>query len=304
MEPKPSNIVTVGHFSIDSIVLPNRPHALMMLGGSVTYASIVTRRLEENVSIISRVGRDFPEAYIWWLKQEGIDLSGVVRSETETTTRFELEYNNDLSNRTLKLINRAGPIKLDDLPENLHAKAIHIAPIAGEISVEVVKRLKQCTDVLAFDPQGMLRRFDEAGNVTCCSLMDKSMLDFINIYKSSSDELSILTGQSNLKAAIKAIHDHGVKIVIVTMGVKGAVVSVEKNIFNVPVFEPRAFVDPTGAGDAFLGAFLTEYNRDGDSFWCACVGSAAASIVVEGLGPTCIGDKDEIYRRAEALYEK
>jgi hypothetical protein len=34
------------------------------------------------------------------------------------------------------------------------------------------------------------------------------------------------------------------------------------------------------------------------------VGNAAASVVVEGLGATSIGEKEEIYRRAEAIYEK
>jgi hypothetical protein len=38
--------------------------------------------------------------------------------------------------------------------------------------------------------------------------------------------------------------------------------------------------------------------------WCACVGSAAASLVVEAAGPTFLGDKIEINRRARILYEK
>ena len=304
MESVPSDVTVVGHFSVDSILLPSRPHAFMMLGGAVAYVSLVTKRLEGNVSVISRVGGDFPEAYMWWLQQEGIDVSGVVKHETEATTRFELEYNSDLSNRTLKLKSRGAPIKLEDFPKNVNAKVIHIAPIAGEITIDVAEHLKHCTDVLSFDPQGLLRRFDAAGNVTCCSLMDKSLLDMVNVYKSSSDEISVLTGQSNLKAAMKAVHDHGVETVIVTMGGKGAVLSVEKTVYNIPACQSKAFVDPTGAGDAFMGGFLTEYVRAKDSFWCACVGSAAASLIVEGLGPTCLGDKEEIYRRANVIYEK
>ena len=304
MESVPSDVTVVGHFSVDSILLPSRPHAFMMLGGAVAYVSLVTKRLEGNVSVISRVGGDFPEAYMWWLQQEGIDVSGVVKHETEATTRFELEYNSDLSNRTLKLKSRGAPIKLEDFPKNVNAKVIHIAPIAGEITIDVAEHLKHCTDVLSFDPQGLLRRFDAAGNVTCCSLMDKSLLDMVNVYKSSSDEISVLTGQSNLKAAMKAVHDHGVETVIVTMGGKGAVLSVEKTVYNIPACQSKAFVDPTGAGDAFIGGFLTEYVRAKDSFWCACVGSAAASLIVEGLGPTCLGDKEEIYRRANVIYEK
>ncbi len=270
----------------------------------MAYASLVTRELKENVSIVSKVGRDFPEAFMWWLKQEGINLSGVTRHDAELTTGFNLEYSNDLSSRTLKLRNRGTLIRLSDLPESLEAEAVYVAPIAGEISLEVVERLEQCTDLLALDPQGLLRRFDEEGNVTYCSLMDKKMLDLVGIYKSSSDELSLLTGHSNLKAALKLVHDHGVKIVLVTMGEKGAIVSFDESIIEIPAFKPKALVDPTGAGDTFMGAFLAEYVQSKDTFWCACVGSAAASIAVESLGPTKIGERDEIHKRAIELYEK
>src|SRR3989304_9035995 len=158
MELRISDVTVVGHFSIDSIFLPSR-HPFVVLGGSVTYVSLVTKRLDGTASIISKVGGDFPEAYMWWLQQEGIDLSGVIRLENERTTRFELEYNKDLSNRTMRLKNRASPINLSDLPSSLRARAIHIAPIAGEISYEVVEHLKHCADVLSFDPQGLLRSF-------------------------------------------------------------------------------------------------------------------------------------------------
>jgi len=34
------------------------------------------------------------------------------------------------------------------------------------------------------------------------------------------------------------------------------------------------------------------------------VGCAAASQVLEGIGPTFFGKKEEIYQRAQSLYEK
>jgi len=304
MEPSISDVSVVGHFSVDSILLPSRPHAFMMLGGSVTYVSLVTKRLEGNASIISKVGGDFPEAYLWWLREEGIDLTGVVKRETEQTTRFELEYSSDLAERKLRLKGKASPITIDDLPKVGHAKALHIAPIDGEISYDVAEHLKKYADILSFDPQGMLRAFDEEGNVHCCAPIDRRLLSLVNVYKSSLEETTALTGQTDIKPALKAIHDFGVETIIITLGAKGAVLSVAETIYNVPACPGNPVVDPTGAGDVFIGAFLTEYTRAKDSFWCACVGSAAASLVVEGLGPTSIGQKEEIYRRAECIYEK
>jgi sugar/nucleoside kinase (ribokinase family) len=227
-----------------------------------------------------------------------------VKREEEQSTRFELEYTSDLAARILRLKGKASPITITDVPPQSRAKALHIAPVDGEISYEVVEELKKHADVLSLDPQGLLRAFDEAGNVYCCAPTDRKLLSLLNVYKSSLDEITALTGQSEIKPALKAIHDFGVDTVIVTMGAKGAILSVAETLYNIPACTGNPIVDPTGAGDVFIGAFLTEYTRAKDSLWCACVGSAAASIVVEGLGATSIGEKEEIYRRAEAIYEK
>lgn len=304
MAIRDSDVITVGHLSIDSILLPNRSAPFVVLGGAVTYFSIATKRLDGNVSIISKIGGDFPQAYLWWLGQEGVDLSGVIRLKNEPSTRFELEYNNDLSSRRLKLKSRVSPIRLSDLPISLRAPAVHLAPIAGEVSYEVIEHLKSRSEVLSLDPQGLLRSFDNSGNVACCSPVDKRVLDLIDIYKSSMDEIYSMTGHSDLNLAIKAVHDLGVKIIIVTLGAKGAVLSTEETLQNVPACASGVVVDPTGAGDVFMGGFLTEYLRQKDPLWCACVGSAAASLVVESIGPTFFGEREEIYRRATTIYEK
>lgn len=298
------DIVSVGHLCIDSIILPNRLKPYIILGGSVTYVSFSAKRLGANVSIISKVGGDFPEAYLWWLSQEGIDLSMVSKIKDYKTTRFELKYDEGLSNRSLRLISKAAPITVEDLLNSLEAKAIHLAPITNEVQYEVVEKTRKMADVLSIDPQGLIRAFDENGQVTSKALADKRILGMVNIYKSSQEEIEAVTGETDLKLAIKAVHDFGVETVMVTLGMKGAALSVDGAVYNVPAYTSSKIVDPTGAGDAFMGGFLAEYIRGEDSLWCACVGSAVASTVVEGVGPTSYGDKDEIYRRANALYGK
>jgi len=299
-----SDIVSVGHLTIDRIFLPNRSVPFMVLGGSPTYVSLAASCLDARVSVVSKVGGDFPAAYSWWLKEEGIDLSGVVRVENGQTTRFELKYNSDLSERTLRLVSKAPPITVDDMPNSIKAKAIHLAPIVGEITYEVAQKLRTSTEVLSLDPQGLVRNFDENGNITYGVLSDKRVLDLLNIYKSSLVEIEAVTTQPNLKSAIKAVHDRGVKVVIVTLGMKGAALSVEGDFYNIPACKPEKIIDPTGAGDAFIGGFLTEYINGANYLRCACVASAVASLVVEAQGPTFSCDKTKIYQRARALYEK
>ncbi|MEM3788963.1 MAG: PfkB family carbohydrate kinase [Candidatus Bathyarchaeia archaeon] len=298
------DIVAAGHFSIDLISLPNRQLPYNILGGSVTYVSLSAKRLGANVSIISKVGGDFPQAYLWWLSQEGIDISKVAKIIQEKTTRFELKYDSDMSNRTMRLASKAPPIQIEDLPNSLQAKAVHLAPIANEIPYEVAEKLAKSAEVVSLDPQGLVRVFDENGYVANEAPKDKRILELIDIYKSSQDEVEAATGTADLQSAIKAVHDFGVETVIVTMDMKGAVLSIDGATYEIPACTPNKLVDPTGAGDAFIGGFLAEYVRGKEALWCACVGSAVASTVVEGVGPTFFGNKDEIYRRASVLYEK
>jgi sugar/nucleoside kinase (ribokinase family) len=122
------DIVSVGHLCIDSISLPNRLLPYIILGGSAAYVSLAAKRLGANVSIISKVGGDFPEAYLWWLNQEGVNLAEVAKLKQEKTTRFELKYNSDLSNRVLRLTSKAPPITVEDLRKTIKAKVVHLAP--------------------------------------------------------------------------------------------------------------------------------------------------------------------------------
>lgn len=299
-----SDIAVVGHFSVDTIILPTRTKPFTVLGGAATYTSFAAKTLEASVSVISKIGEHFPEAYLWWLNQENINIEGVKRICNEPTTCFELSYSKDLSDRTLRLKSRGPVIEVADIPEGFHAKAIHVAPIAGEISCEVVEQLKKCCETISLDPQGLVRSFDEAGNVSENQVVDARIFSLVDIYKSSRNELYHLTGEKELKPAIKAIHDVGVETVIVTNGAKGSILSVEGAHYNIAACPSEVVVDPTGAGDVFIGGFLTEYIRGKESLWCAYVGSAAASFVVEGIGPTFFGKKEQIYQRAQDSFNK
>ena len=136
------------------------------------------------------------------------------------------------------------------------------------------------------------------------SNFDNKILNLIDIFKSTSEEIKELTNQSNLELAIETVHNFGVKIIIVTQGSKGSTLSVGGNQYSIPACHSKGVVDPTGAGDCFIGGFLTEFIDQKDTFWCACVGSAAASIIIEKMGPISFGKREEIYQRAYAIYEK
>jgi hypothetical protein len=68
------DLVAVGHFAIDLITSPKITKPKQTLGGSPTYVSLAARKLDAKVSVISKVGKDFSDRYITWLKAKGVDL--------------------------------------------------------------------------------------------------------------------------------------------------------------------------------------------------------------------------------------
>jgi len=296
------DLVTVGHFSIDLIQSPKILAPTPTLGGPPTYVSLAARQLNSRVSVISKVGEDFPIRYMLWLKAKKVNLSGLKIVKGASTTSFFLRYED--GRRRLQLKSRALPIFFEDVPTSLAAKAIHIAPIANELSLNVVQKLRTSTNILSLDPQGFLRRFDKFGKVELKKWDNSEVLEQIDIYKSSIKEIKTATGLANLRSAMKKVHSAGPKVVLVTRGAIGSTLFFKGKFYNIPSCKPRIVLDPTGAGDAFIGAFLAEYVKGKDPVWCACVGAATSSFVVEGIGPAVFGKKEEIYRRAKKIYKK
>lgn len=297
------DIVIVGHFAIDTISSARIRSARTTLGGPPTYVSVAAARLGSRVSVISKVGGDFPSEYRDWLNDNHIDLSGLKQVVDSPTTRFDLKYQ-ATGKRILRLKSQAPEITTSDIPRSLKAEIIHASPIASELSSEVIAVLRKASHTLSLDPQGFVRGLNSHGYVRLKPWFDSSILEVVDVYKSSVDELKMITGLAEVKQATRKIQDYGVKVVIVTRGLRGSTLLFDNTFYNVPAFRSRQALDPTGAGDAFIGAFLAEYIRSTDLLWCACVGSASASFVIEGFGPERFGERQETYERARGIYQK
>jgi 5-dehydro-2-deoxygluconokinase len=72
-------------------------------------------------------------------------------------------------------------------------------------------------------------------------------------------------------------------VVIYKMGEKGSITFAEAQEFETGIY-PVTALKPTGAGDAFMGAFITSYVAGVDIETCVRRGSAAAAIVVTKVG--------------------
>ncbi|MDB8867380.1 PfkB family carbohydrate kinase, partial [Pediococcus acidilactici] len=102
-------------------------------------------------------------------------------------------------------------------------------------------------------------------------------------------ETEILTGievtdEASMVKAAKALHDQGIKAVLITIGSKGTFYSVNGETGIVPAFKVKA-VDTTSAGDTFIGAMGTVLNPDFSNLKDAILyGNKASSLTVQRFG--------------------
>ncbi|MDH5200398.1 MAG: carbohydrate kinase family protein, partial [Candidatus Bathyarchaeota archaeon] len=143
----------------------------------------------------------------------------------------------------------------------------------------------------------------EDGRVQPRHWFDVGLLRRLTVFKSSDEELRLITGEANPLWGLEKLVRFGAKVAMATRGGEGALLATGRQRFRVPALRVRRALDPTGAGDAFMGGFLLEYLDGEEPLWCASMGAAVASCVVETLGARFDASKQEARRRAEEIYD-
>ena len=110
----------------------------------------------------------------------------------------------------------------------------------------------------------------------------------IDLLTPNSTEASQLTGiavkdYASAQRAAEALHATGVRQLIITLGMQGALLSTEKYLAHIPVY-PAQPVDSTGAGDSFNGALAARLAAGEPLEQAALFASAYASVCVERAG--------------------
>ncbi len=288
-----TKIAVVGHIAINKGI--DKAGERVQLGGPPAYIALSFGILGDRIHAISKIGDDISEDFLGELKDLGIKTGNMIVEGAETT-RFILDYTQEIRVLSVESVcKKIGTNDIEELPD-----AALIMPIIGELTESAVQVIQ--SDVLALDPQGFLRRHLEDGSIQLQPWRDRELLGRLDVLKASADEVKLITGESDPRRGIEKIRKFGASVAVSTLGHEGSLVAVGGRPSHVPAYDTE-LLDSTGAGDVFLGSFMSEYLRGEDPVWCACVGSAMASRVVETLGARIDSTKREVFRRAEVLLD-
>jgi sugar/nucleoside kinase (ribokinase family) len=291
------DLVSIGHIALDYIER-RRIVKGPQLGGPCVYAAIAARALAGRAAVISKVGSDFQERHISWLKARGISVANI-KIAGPSTTRFRINYQNE--KRTLRATSTCEPFDKRDFSNLPSSSAMHIGPVFQEIPVALAQDLAASNSVVALDPQGYVRKLGANGSVRIRKWKDAKLFKMVDVLKVSDEEIPAVLGNTG---SVRKLANAGSGIVLLTRGTRGTIVwSKDYGAFEVPTF-PTRVRDPTGAGDALLGAFLVTWIRTSDLLWSASVGSAVASFVVERTRPVSFGTRKQIEERTSRILDR
>lgn len=274
-------VLVVGSTALDSIKTPKSENP-RLLGGSASHAAVAASFFAP-VRMVGIVGDDFPKKYLTLYQRHGIDLAGLQR-QPGSTFHWAGEYEADM-NRRRTLATELGVFETfsPDLPTAwTRSPFVLLANIGPDLQHHVLDRVVRPRFVAA-------DTMDLWINIARPSLL--RLLRRLDLFVLNDSEVHALTGEDNVFVALPKLHRLGPRHLIVKLGSHGSVLSSPAGRFLCPAYPLTRVVDPTGAGDSFIGAlmgFLAASRGPVDRHLRQAMvhGSVVASFCCEGFGLT------------------
>jgi sugar/nucleoside kinase (ribokinase family) len=260
-----NDILAVGEILIDMISADYDDHFdgdtyHKFFGGSPSNIAMNVRKLGIKSIVASAVGNDgFGTFLMKKLSQANMDTSFIQQVDSSTSMVVVTKS----KSTPIPIFYRGADYQLEFSPgieeALLNSKIVHFScwPISMEPvrhTVEKVIDIARNNQILVgFDPNyhPMIWQKGHDGVEYVKSIIGK-----VDIVKPSEDDAERLFGKDTYENQIERFLDLGAKLVIMTLGKEGAIVSNGKETIQFDTLATEV-VDTTGAGDAFWSGFYT-----------------------------------------------
>ena len=258
------DIIGLGEIIADITVNSKDQQIARFPGGAPLNVIATMAKYNCKTSYIGKVGNDEDGKYILdYLKTLNVDSSNIIIDDTRETTKafvsidekgersFKFHRDNTADINLTKLEINEKAIKNSKL---FHFGALSLTTKTYENATRHaldIARESKC--IISFDPN---YRESLWKNKKTAIRKIKKVLPHIHILKICTEEAQLLTNTSDNISALKTLSKYNIPIILLTDGPRGAMFKVKNFIGNAkaPNVTP---VDTTGAGDIFLGTFLS-----------------------------------------------
>ncbi len=230
-------------------------------GGAPANVACAIAKLGGNGKFVGSVGNDpFGNFLLSVLQENQVDIAHAQQCKTFTTLAF-VSLSDD-GERDF-VFSRGADKQLvydPELKKGIKDNLLHLGAATALLGGALEKAYgRYFFDALtqgafiSFDPnfRGDLWKGEEDCFVKkCMPFIEKAHLG-----KFSLEEAQLLSGKKELSECCAFLHDVGTKLVTITLGAEGTLVSTAKGRHTIPSI-PVKPIDTTGAGDAFIGCLL------------------------------------------------
>ena len=245
------SVLVVASLAYDGIETPKNK-VDYVLGGAGTYICLSLKNFSSEYSIVSVVGNDFKTEDLNLLENCGVDISGIKIEKNNKTFYWSCIYTDNFKERIttkteLNVMESFDPkiSKNKSNPDILLLGNLH-----PEIQLSAINQINNKPSAIILDTMNYwIENFWD----TLQEVISK--VDIISI---NDEESEMITGYENLKNAAEVLHSMGPKYVIIKKGEDGAELFNYEKTFVANAYEVEKVIDPTGAGDCFIGG-ITGY---------------------------------------------
>jgi len=244
------DVATIGNYTKDTVVTPAGTRQVD--GGGVRYSAYAAAGLGCRVATITRLAAE-DRHVVDDLQQAGVDVFPVI---TPTSTLMRLEYPTaNLDERILTAAATAGSFTLDHVLSIAARSYLISGSIRGEIPVEVMHGLRATGATISADVQGFIRIRRPDGRLEHAPWPEQSqVLSLVDILKTDAVEAESITGESDIRAAARALAAFGPREIVLTHRL-GLLVLADGEFHEAP-FHSKEIVGRSGRGDTCLGSYL------------------------------------------------
>ncbi len=226
-------------------------------GGSGANIAANGSMLGLNSAYIGVMGNDFSaEICLTDLRKRGVDLSQVIQTERDTTALsiiLRTPWGKDRSILAYKGANNL--LEPSDINEKLfgNVKAFAWTSLTSDDGCKAIEKAITLTK----DKGGMVFAAPSMSIIKNASHWAKILISNSDVVSMNLEEAQEFTGENKKTLMIKNFLDMGIKLISITDGPNGSIISDGKTIINSGVYSAEdSIMDTTGAGDAFLTGIL------------------------------------------------
>ena len=240
----------VGSTTIDKIIAED--HSFLKLGGVTTYAGITYHRHGIPAFIVSNMAEQDRKV----MRNLHAEDSAVCSAKSDFSTYF---VNFDRGGRRYqKLLQQAGSIKIGQIQSIVdRVDGLHLGPLHPlDIDREALKSLLNSNLKIFLDVQGYTRKVKNKKVYPSVSVQMTTGLTLARIAKANEAEIKAILVFFQMTLA-ELVHRFEIEEFVVTLGDRGGFVQKQNGeTFHYDAAMIKTPVDPTGAGDVFLAAYI------------------------------------------------